>query len=266
MDVFSNIAYGLKVRKVPGAEIAERVTKVLATVGLSGYEKRFQRELSGGEQQRVALARVLVIEPRILLLDEPLSALDKKLREEMKYWIKGLQQRLGITTIYVTHDQNEALTMSDRIAVMNKGSVEQVGTPSEIYEHPSSRFVTDFIGESNIFDGEVTGVGDAIELSVMNQRLTAPRERDVQVGQRVHVVVRPENVRLVGMDPASAENRLTGVLRGQSYQGSLIRYEIEVEGQPVFSEIQNRPGLPTLERESTVQIGWPVASTAIITD
>ena len=184
----------------------------------------------------------------------------------MKYWIKGLQQRLGITTIYVTHDQNEALTMSDRIAVMNKGVVEQVGTPSEIYEHPSSRFVTDFIGESNIFDGEVTSIGDTIELSVMNHRLTAPRERDVHVGQRVHVVVRPENVRLVTMDPASAENRLTGVLRGQSYQGALIRYEIEVGGQPVFSEIQNRPGLPTLDQESTVQIGWPVASTAIITD
>ncbi|MEZ4561993.1 MAG: ABC transporter ATP-binding protein [Thermomicrobiales bacterium] len=265
MDVFNNIAYGLKVRKVPSAEIATRVTSVLGTVGLSGYEKRFQRELSGGEQQRVALARVLVIEPRILLLDEPLSALDKKLREEMKYWIKGLQQRLGITTVYVTHDQNEALTMSDRIAVMNKGIVEQVGTPSEIYEHPSSRFVTDFIGESNIFDGEVTGVGDVIELSVMNQRLTAPRERDVQVGQRVHVVVRPENVRLVSMDPASAENRLTGVLRGQSYQGALIRYEIEVGGQPVFSEIQNRPGLPVLEQDGAVQIGWPVASTAIIT-
>ncbi|MFT4040002.1 MAG: ABC transporter ATP-binding protein, partial [Thermomicrobiales bacterium] len=266
MDVFNNIAYGLKVRKVPASEITDRVRSVLATVGLSGYEQRFQRELSGGEQQRVALARVLVIEPRILLLDEPLSALDKKLREEMKYWIKGLQQRLGITTIYVTHDQNEALTMSDRIAVMNKGQVEQVGSPSEIYEQPASRFVTDFIGASNIFDGEVTGIGETIELAVMNQRMMAPRGRDLQIGQRVHVVVRPENVRLMDLEPGGAGNALTGVLRGTSYQGALIRYEIAVDGKPVYAEVQNRPGLPALAPESPVQIGWPVASTAIITD
>ena len=161
MNVFNNIAYGLKVRKAAqSTRSTTRVRRALGTVGLTGYETRYQRELSGGEQQRVALARVLVIEPRILLLDEPLSALDKKLREEMKYWIKDLQQKLGITTVYVTHDQNEALTMSDRIAVMNKGSVEQVGTPREIYEQPISRFVTDFIGESNILDGEVTALDD----------------------------------------------------------------------------------------------------------
>ena len=267
MDVFNNIAYGLKVRKIPANEIAERVNRVLATVGLSGYEKRYQRELSGGEQQRVALARVLVIEPRILLLDEPLSALDKKLREEMKYWIKGLQQRLGITTVYVTHDQNEALTMSDRIAVMNKGSVEQVGTPQEIYEHPTSRFVTDFIGESNILEGEVTGVGDrVIELRFQDRRLRAPRNREVQIGQRVHVVVRPENVRLGAIANGAEENVLPGTLRSQSYQGSLIRCEIDVGGQTMVTEVQNTPGLRIPGPASAVQIGWPVESTALITD
>ncbi len=167
MNVFNNIAYGLKVRKLSRNAIRERVERALSTVGLAGYGERFQRQLSGGEQQRVALARVLVIEPRILLLDEPLSALDKKMREEMKYWIKDLQQKLRITTVYVTHDQNEALTMSDRIAVMNKGVVEQVGTPKEIYETPVSRFVTNFIGESNILAGKVLGVGEGtVELCV----------------------------------------------------------------------------------------------------
>jgi putative spermidine/putrescine transport system ATP-binding protein len=267
MNVFDNIAYGLKVRKLPSSEIATRVQKVLQTVGLSGYEQRFQRELSGGEQQRVALARVLVIEPRILLLDEPLSALDKKLREEMKYWIKNLQVQLGITTVYVTHDQNEALTMSDRIAVMNKGGVEQVGTPKEIYEHPVSRFVTDFIGESNILEGEVTSVADKhIDLAFQQQRLRAPRDRDVQVGQRVHFVVRPENVRLHAGSNGHEDNTLPGTLINQSYQGSLIRCEVEVSGSPVFLEVQNTPGVHIPPPNSMVQIAWPVESTAIITD
>jgi putative spermidine/putrescine transport system ATP-binding protein len=269
MNVFSNIAYGLKVRKVPAAEIAERVKRVLGTVGLSGYENRYQRELSGGEQQRVALARVLVIEPRILLLDEPLSALDRKLREEMKYWIKNLQEQLGITTVYVTHDQNEALTMSDRIAVMNKGSVEQVGTPQEIYEHPNSRFVTDFIGHSNILEGEVTGIAeDQIALSLHGQTVRAPKSREVRVGQRVHVVVRPENVRLAANGHAAeeAENRLPGTLLSQSYQGSLIRCEIDVGGQVMVSEIQNTPEARIPPPTTPVQVGWPVASTAVIAD
>ena len=215
----------------------------------------------------MALARVLVIEPRILLLDEPLSALDKKLREEMKYWIKNLQEKLGITTIYVTHDQNEALTMSDRIAVMNKGAVEQVGTPREIYEHPVSRFVTDFIGESNILEGEVTIVDDeTIELAFQERRLRAPRNRDVRVGQRVHFVVRPENVRLAVAGNGHGENVLPGTLLSQSYQGSLIRCEVDVGGHKVVSEVQNTPGIRIPPPASTVQIGWPIESTALITD
>ena len=267
MNVFNNIAYGLKVRKMPAADIAQRVQDVLSTVGLSGYETRYQRELSGGEQQCVALARVLVIEPRILLLDEPLSALDKKLREEMKYWIKNLQEKLGITTVYVTHDQNEALTMSDRIAVMNKGAVEQVGTPREIYEQPNSRFVTDFIGDSNILAGEVTKTDDwLIELSFHNQRVQAPRHRDVQVGQRVHFVVRPENVRLGNGAGGAGENVLPGTLLSQSYQGSLIRCEVDVGGQTMVSEVQNTPGAHIPAADTTVHIGWPIESTAIITD
>ena len=159
MNVADNIAFGLRMRKVEKPEIARRVRDALQQVGLSGYEQRFQKQLSGGEQQRVALARVLVTRPRILLLDEPLSALDKNLREEMKYWIKDLQKSLGVTTIYVTHDQSEALTMSDRIGVMNKSRVVRVGTPTEIYERPGDLFVTTFIGESNLLDATVERAG-----------------------------------------------------------------------------------------------------------
>jgi spermidine/putrescine ABC transporter ATP-binding subunit len=267
MNVANNIAYGLKVRKVKRDEIERRVRSVLQTVGLAGYEGRYQRELSGGEQQRVALARVLVIEPSILLLDEPLSALDKKLREEMKYWIKDLQQKLGITTVYVTHDQNEALTMSDRIAVMNKGAVEQVGTPQEIYEQPVSRFVTDFIGESNILAGDVASVSDGtVELSFLDQRVVAPRSRDVRVGDRVHFVVRPENVRLGETATDNSVNVVRGKVRSTSYQGSLIRYEIIVGDQTLVAEAQNTPGATTGAIAESMTVSWPVQSTAILSD
>jgi putative spermidine/putrescine transport system ATP-binding protein len=267
MNVFNNIAYGLKVRKVPKDEIVSRVQRVLATVGLAGYEERYQRELSGGEQQRVALARVLVIEPRILLLDEPLSALDKKMREEMKYWIKNLQQQLGITTIYVTHDQSEALTMSDRIAVMNTGIVEQIGTPEEIYEQPASRFVTDFIGHSNILQGEVTGVTDGlVEVAFLGQRVLIPERKSIEVGEPVHFAVRPENVR-IGLSPnGSAVNCLQGKLESRSYQGALIRYEVRVGDQTIIAEAQNTPGTRETAIQQDVMIGWPVESTAMLLD
>ena len=175
MNVFDNIAFGLKMRKAPRREIRVRVQRALDQVNLGGYERRYQRELSGGEQQRVALARVLITEPKILLLDEPLSALDKKLREEMKYWIKELQQSLGITTVYVTHDQGEALTMSDQIAVMNRARVVQIGAPDAVYEHPADRFVTDFIGESNILEARVAAVNEhECRIAIGGIELAAP--------------------------------------------------------------------------------------------
>lgn len=267
MNVFNNIAYGLKMRKVKKAEIERRVESALATVGLAGYGGRYQRELSGGEQQRVALARVLVIEPRILLLDEPLSALDKKLREEMKFWIKGLQQRLGITTVYVTHDQNEALTMSDRVAVMNKGSIEQIGSPREIYEQPASRFVTDFIGESNILEGQVVGDADGlVELSFADQRVTAPKTRDVAVGDRVSFVVRPENVVLSAPTNGRRLNSVAGALKSAIYQGAILRYEIEVGGQVIVAEVQNTPDTPSYAVPQPLVVGWPIETTALLVD
>ncbi|MGH2614241.1 MAG: ABC transporter ATP-binding protein [Thermomicrobiales bacterium] len=267
MNVFGNIAYGLKVRKLRPSEIEQRVAAALETVGLSGYEGRYQRELSGGEQQRVALARVLVLAPRILLLDEPLSALDKKLREEMKFWIKGLQQELKITTIYVTHDQNEALTMSDRLAVMNRGVIEQIGTPRDIYEHPASRFVTDFIGESNILEGQVVGLTDGlVEIAFAGQRVAAPRTRDPDVGERISFVVRPENVKLGTQANGSTVNAVQGALANQTYQGALIRYEIDVAGQTIVAEVQNTPGNQTYTAPQPLTIVWPVESTALLVD
>jgi ABC-type Fe3+/spermidine/putrescine transport system ATPase subunit len=201
------------------------------------------------------------------LLDEPLSALDKKLREEMKYWIKDLQQKLRITTVYVTHDQNEALTMSDRIAVMNKGVVEQVGTPQEIYERPVSRFVTDFIGESNILAGEVVGLVDgAVELAFLNQRVVARRTRDVRVGDKVHFVVRPENVRLGTTANGHGMNVVRGIVRSTSYQGALIRHEVSVGNEIIIAESQNTPGATGGEVAEEVTIGWPVESTALLVD
>jgi putative spermidine/putrescine transport system ATP-binding protein len=267
MTVFDNIAYGLKVRKLGRAEIKRRVEQALATVGLSGYQHRYSRELSGGEQQRVALARVLVIEPRILLLDEPLSALDKKLREEMKFWIKGLQQELNITTIYVTHDQNEALTMSDRLAVMNKGAIEQVGTPREIYEHPVSRFVTDFIGESNILDGVVSQVVDGnVELEFAGQRIWAPKRTAPSVGSTVSFMVRPEHLQLGPVIGENERNLVGGILKSETYQGAHIRYEIGFDHQTMVAEVQNTIGMPKYAVNEPVSVTWPIASTALLED
>lgn len=162
MTVFNNVAYGLTIKKVPKPEIQERVMEMLRLVQLEGFEKRKPDELSGGQKQRVAIARALVNKPKVLLLDEPLGALDLKLRKQMQIELKRLQKKLGITFIYVTHDQEEALTMSDRIAVMHDGVLEQLDVPMEIYEHPKTKFVAGFIGESNIFDGKVTDKKDNV--------------------------------------------------------------------------------------------------------
>ncbi len=196
MTVYENIAYGLKLKKVPKQEIKRRVREALELVKLPGYEDRYPTQLSGGEQQRVALARALVVEPRILLLDEPLSNLDAKLRLEMREEIKRLQRMLGITTIYVTHDQEEAMSISDRIAVMNKGRLMQVGTPYEVYYKPRNLFVASFIGRSTIVEGEVISIeqDDVVEFTAKGLRLRGVRMSDepMRTGDRVMAVIRPE--------------------------------------------------------------------------
>jgi putative spermidine/putrescine transport system ATP-binding protein len=258
MTVFDNIAFGLVERKLPRAEIKQKVDAALAEVGMTGFEERYERELSGGQKQRVALARVLVIEPEILLLDEPLSALDKKMREEMKYWIKNIQKSVGITTIYVTHDQSEALTMSDRIAVMDQGRVLQIGTPVEIYEQPASRFIAEFIGESNLLDGTALNVDGAvcsidIDGTTVTGRLT---QNNVAVqGQAVTLLVRPEMIRLHSLD-ASEKPKLNGTVCEIIYQGSVVRYRIQVGHQYVMVEVANRPDLARLDLDDDVEVYW----------
>jgi putative spermidine/putrescine transport system ATP-binding protein len=232
LTVEENIAFGLTARKVAEREIASRIAAVLEQTGLLGYEKRYPRELSGGEAQRVALARSLVIEPRVLLLDEPLGALDRLLREQMQYWIKDLQNKLGVTTIYVTHDQEEALTMSDRIAVMHRGIVQQVEQPQALYQTPSTRFVAEFMGDNNIFEGTVIdqfAEGMTIEISG-GHRIHTPRREGFGPGDRVTVSVRPEDISMEPVDASLGDDFLAAKVLQSVYRGAVQRYEVAVEG------------------------------------
>lgn len=257
MNVFENIAFGLRLRKIPQSEIKTKVTAALEQVGMAGLEARMQVEMSGGQQQRVALARVLVTEPRILLLDEPLSALDKNLREEMKFWIKNLQSNLGITTIYVTHDQGEALTMSDRIAVMKEGKIAQLGTPQEIYQNPRDVFVAKFIGESSLLDGSITAVsGDGCTFEIDGQSFQASMQPEFTSGEAAKLVLRPEHIILGAVDGGPDWNRATARITNISYQGASQRFTLDVFGQTVISEVTNTHGMPDLAAGQTVDVGW----------
>ncbi len=194
--IFDNIAYGLKMKKVPKEEIKERVLEMMDMVQLTGFEKRYPSQLSGGQRQRVAIARALINRPRVLLLDEPLGALDLKLRKQMQLELKRLQKKLNITFIYVTHDQEEALTMSDRIAVMHDGVIDQLASPSEIYEHPATKFVAAFIGEANIYDGCITGITDGIATVTLENGVVSIRcPEDFSLLEYATVSVRPEKMK-----------------------------------------------------------------------
>ncbi|MEW5958297.1 MAG: ABC transporter ATP-binding protein [Chloroflexota bacterium] len=228
LNVFENIAYGLKIQRLAREVIRQKVRRVLELTELTGLEKRAPNALSGGQQQRVALARALVMEPKVLLMDEPLSNLDAKLREVMRTEIRRIQQRLGITSVYVTHDQLEAMTLSDRIVVMNQGRIEQIGTPQEIYRQPQTVFVADFIGRTNFVDGVVRGInGDAVAIEVFGQTLTVLKpDSPVSVGRSVRLVVRPEAVQAV-----EAGGQFQGVVTWASYHGNAVEYEVEVGSQ-----------------------------------
>jgi spermidine/putrescine transport system ATP-binding protein len=194
--IYDNIAYGLKMKKVPKAEIKERVLKMMDMVQLNGFEKRYPAQLSGGQKQRVAIARALINRPRVLLLDEPLGALDLKLRKQMQLELKRLQKKLNITFIYVTHDQEEALTMSDRIAVMHDGIIDQLSTPTEIYEHPVTKFVATFIGETNIYDGCITSIIDGVAtMTLENGNVSVACPSDFSLLEYATISVRPEKMR-----------------------------------------------------------------------
>ncbi|HEX9553886.1 MAG TPA: ABC transporter ATP-binding protein [Streptosporangiaceae bacterium] len=229
MNVFENVAFGLRRRNVPRDQISRQVDDMLDIVDLGGRGHRRPRELSGGQQQRVALARALVNHPRALLLDEPLGALDLKLRQAMQVELKRIQREVGITFVYVTHDQNEALTMSDRIAVMNDGVIEQLAAPREIYEHPASRFVAGFIGTSNLLTGTASRVTDTeavIEVS-SDERIVVPL-RGVQagVGDNLEITVRPEKIELTAERPATAGCALRGTITEVVYLGTSTNFTV----------------------------------------
>ena len=245
LSVYDNVAFGLRERDLSKAVVSERTGCALAMVNLKGLEKRKPSELSGGQQQRVALARTLVIEPRLLLLDEPLSNLDAKLRIQMRQELVRIQRDLGITSIYVTHDQEEALTLSTRIAVMSKGHVVQVGTPKEIYENPKSQEVADFVGTSNFFISEVIGkMGDRIHVKTEQGFLlivSGQEESSPAIGAKVLLNIRPESIALSLSDEIKPEeNRIPGTVRTSAYLGSLVQYEVEVsEGKRVKANVIN---------------------------
>jgi spermidine/putrescine transport system ATP-binding protein len=233
LSIFENVAFGLRRKKVGAGEIKARVTEMLRLVELPGYERRKPTQISGGQAQRVALARALINRPAVLLLDEPLGALDLKLRKQMQVELKRIQQEVGITFIYVTHDQEEAMTMSDRIAVMNRGRYEQLGDPESLYERPTTRFVAGFLGISNLLPGAVEGIDAsyAVVRLADDSRVRAPRSA-VNGHERVSVGVRPEKIRLrTTTDPApSGHNELVGVVRDASYIGVSTQYQVEARG------------------------------------
>lgn len=220
--IYDNIAYGLKMKKVPKAEIRERVTEMMEMIQLSGFEKRYPSQLSGGQKQRVAIARALINRPRVLLLDEPLGALDLKLRKQMQLELKRLQKKLNITFIYVTHDQEEALTMSDRIAVMHDGIIDQLASPTEIYEHPATKFVATFIGETNIYDGCITRIEDGIAVMTLeNGAVSVKCPEDFSLLEYATISVRPEKMKFAASPVEGFE--LEAQVKDYIYVGSVLK-------------------------------------------
>jgi spermidine/putrescine ABC transporter ATP-binding subunit len=263
MSVRDNVAFPLSVRRVGRAEIEERIAQALRMVQLEALAHRRPRELSGGQQQRVALARALVFRPRLLLLDEPLGALDKNLRGDMQRELKDLHERTGVTFIHVTHDQEEALAMSDRIAVLNHGAIEQVGAPREIYTRPRSVFVAGFLGANNMLPGRVTAVGpEGTTVSVLGATLAAPAHDGVAPGDVATVMVRPESIQLRAPEAGLGADRLEGIVRATIYQGSRELVLVDCgTGTPLQAECgpsqRWKPG-------DRVALRWPASATHLL--
>jgi putative spermidine/putrescine transport system ATP-binding protein len=270
LTVFDNIAFPLQIRHARRAEIRQRVGETLALVRLSGYDQRLPRQLSGGEQQRVALARALVFRPRVLLMDEPLGALDKKLRGHMQLELKHIQRHLHVTVIYVTHDQEEALTMSDRVAVMQRGRIEQVGTPAELYEAPATRFVADFLGDSNFVDGVVVGApaaGSWLVRAAGGLEFRGVGAVPLRPGQPVTAAVRPEKlvpVESAGASSTGAVNTCKGIVEEAIYVGDTTRYRVALGADGAMTvKVPNRLGLRQHADGESVTLAWSPEETRI---
>jgi len=262
MTVFDNIAFPLKMRKMPANEIRTLVETTLQLIQLPGFERRYPNQLSGGQQQRIALARALVFRPPILLMDEPLGALDKKLRDHMRLEIKHIQESIDITVIYVTHDQEEALTMSDRIAIMNEGRIIQLETPMEIYEFPADLFVADFIGESNFLEGRI-GETDGDRMSVeikQGLKMWIKKQTRLESGKEVTVAIRPEKIQILpdGAEvPVDIINRFSGRVNEVVYVGEASVYDINLApGLVVGVKVQSGPLARIHKPGDKVVIGW----------
>ena len=267
LTVHDNLAFGLTMRKTPRAEIASRVRQALDLVRLPGLERRYPRELSGGQQQRVALARALVIRPAVLLLDEPLSNLDAKLRQEMRLEIADIQQRLRITTVFVTHDQEEALVIADRIAVMRDGLVEQIDTPGAIYARPRTPFVARFIGDANFLAGRVA-VPDAVRVAVETDAgptVLAATETPRQAGERVVVMVRPEKIRLA-RTAAGGENAVEGEVRAIAFTGAVTSYQLIVGATTLTAALHDTAHLAGVAPGDKLHAEWRAADALVLTD
>ena len=271
MTVEQNVAYGLKKDKLPAGEIADRVGEMLELVRLPAMAKRKPERLSGGERQRVALARALIKRPKLLLLDEPLAALDKKLREYTQFELMNLQDGLGITFVVVTHDQEEAMTLSTRIAVMNEGSFEQVGTPGEVYEYPANRFVADFVGNINLLETTVIDAGDGrvrLQCDAAGGELTAHCEQPPAAGEHRWLAVRPEKIFIDKERPASGNHTaLKGVVLDLGYFGNLSVYRVQLPTGTVLqvsAQNRRRTAKHTVEWDDEVYVSWDVASAILL--
>ncbi|GBC76006.1 Spermidine/putrescine import ATP-binding protein PotA [bacterium HR07] len=259
MTVFHNIAYGLKFVPLPSKGIQSRVRELLELVGLAGLEGRMPSELSAGQQQRVALARALAPHPKVLLLDEPLSALDAKLRERLRLEIKRIQRALKITTLYVTHDQEEALAVADRVAVMSVGHIEQIGTPHEVYHTPKTEFVARFIGRGNLFTGQVVRRdGESVLLAVGESTIRARAPHDIEIGQSVTVLVRPERIQLT----QAAENTLAGKIVGLEFAGDAVWLHVEAAGSTLIVKANTLND--TLREGAPVRLGFSASDVYIV--
>ena len=266
MNVFQNIAYGLKVRGIKKPEQKQRVEEALRLVRLSGYEKRMPAQLSGGQRQRVAIARAAVLRPKVLLLDEPLGALDLKLRQQMQTELKRMQQEMGITFLYITHDQEEALNMSTRIVILREGRVEQIGTPEEVYEHPQTLFAAGFIGQSNLLRGEVATVHpeNRFTLRVEDVELPVLSDRPFAVGDRAVLCLRPQRVRY-GFQPQH-QMEVQGVIRQKYYSGGMQHTLIALSDRVTVKAVTQASEMDQFQVGDRVYVGWNQTHAPMVPD